>query len=116
MIVLVCGSRTYNNISAVSRELKALMPIDVIFEGGATGADTIAAIWGGENGVTVKTIKAKWKEYGLGAGPIRNTEMLEEAKPDIVLAFTNDLMGSKGTKDMVDKANRAGYLVKLIAK
>ena len=49
-------------------------------------------------------------KYWKAAGPARNREMLKE-KPDIVLAFHNDIEKSKGTKDMVMAANKAGIIV-----
>lgn len=50
---------------------------------------------------------AKWKEFGRAAGPIRNQQMLDEGKPELVLAFHDDLENSKGTKDMVGRAMKA---------
>jgi hypothetical protein len=52
---------------------------------------------------------ADWKRYGNAAGAIRNTQMLVEGKPDIVLAFpTGRLSITKGTKNMVQQARKAG--------
>jgi hypothetical protein len=39
---------------------------------------------------------------------------LDEGKPDLVLAFHNDIEHSKGTADMVRRAARAGVRVEVI--
>jgi len=52
---------------------------------------------------------ADWKRYGYKAGPIRNKQMLVEGKPDVVLAFPRgSLSETRGTKDMVKQARKAG--------
>jgi hypothetical protein len=121
MRVLVCGSRYWTDVAAIYHELYALVAglqgkesIEII-EGGATGADSIAARYCRE--VLKKEpleFPAEWKVYGNAAGPIRNKQMLDEGKPDLVLAFHSDLEHSRGTKDMVRQARAAGVLVRLI--
>ena len=64
-------------------------------------------------GVPVEVYPADWTRYGKPAGPIRNRQMLNEGKPDMVIAFHDDLSVSVGTKDMVDIANAAGLPVRL---
>jgi hypothetical protein len=39
-------------------------------------------------------------DFGRSGGPKRNQQMLEEGKPDLVLAFP----GGRGTADMVRRA------------
>ena len=46
-------------------------------------------------------------EIGKRAGPLRNQRMLDEGKPDLVVAFP----GGGGTKDMVRRAVKAGVSV-----
>ena len=53
---------------------------------------------------------ANWKKHGRAAGPIRNKQMLEEAKPDLVIAFP----GGAGTANMVKQAREAGVKVEII--
>jgi hypothetical protein len=45
---------------------------------------------------------ANWGRYGPAAGPIRNTQMLIEGRPELVVFFP----GGDGTKDMVEKARK----------
>ncbi len=78
----------------------------MVIEGGARGADRLCRLWCREKGIHVATVEALWDFYDNGAGPIRNSAMLQ-LKPDIVLAFP----GGNGTKDMVKKAKAAGLTV-----
>lgn len=78
-----------------------------IIAGGADGADSLAASWAAVENVNYKEYKADWYQYGKAAGPIRNKRMLEEGKPDLVIAFP----GGKGTANMVALAKGAGIEV-----
>ena len=113
MRVLVCGGRDFNDSNLLYDTLSDLhrrTPITMIIEGGASGADTLAHCWG-KDFSQVKTFKADWDKYGRSAGPIRNKQMLDEGKPDLVVYFHLDLDSSKGTKDMVTRATKAGIPV-----
>lgn len=66
---------------------------------------------GRELGIPVEEYPANWDKWGPKAGPIRNSEMLEKGKPDMIWAFHDYLDTSKGTKDMVKKAATAGVSV-----
>jgi hypothetical protein len=103
LTVLVCGSRSFNDRARVYRALDGL-PVVHLVHGGASGADAIADEWAKERRIPVQAFPARWKEYGAAAGPIRNTQMLRQAKPDVVVAFP----GGKGTRDMCKKAAREG--------
>lgn len=117
MRVLVCGSRTFEDEFVVDAALTGVcMESDsyafdnfVIVEGGARGADHLAATWAAANpGVRVEEYPADWAKHGKAAGPIRNELMLANAQPiDLVLAFVDKpLVESKGTYDMVRRAKR----------
>lgn len=105
MRVLVCGGITFDNWKTVHRELSGIGPT-VIIQGGAPGADRLAAKYADVNGVPLVTYPALWSR-GKKAGPERNAFMLEDSRPDIVVAFP----GGRGTQDMVDRARKAGLLV-----
>lgn len=54
---------------------------------------------------------ADWEKHGKAAGPIRNALMLEEGKPDLVLAFKDGFdwqFKRGGTEHMVRIAKAAG--------
>lgn len=110
MRVLVCGGRDYENFDVVRATLDSLKP-SLIIEGGAAGADYCAAHWATKTGVPIRTFPADWKSHGRAAGPIRNQQMLDEGKPDLVVAFP----GGRGTADMIRRARAAGVPVQEIA-
>lgn len=110
MRILVCGGRDYNDAEAVNAALDAVhrkRGITCIIEGGATGADTLARQWAVATGIDIRTFYANWKLYGKAAGPLRNSQMLDEGRPDGVVAFP----GGRGTDDMVRQAQAAGLTV-----
>lgn len=109
--VLVCGDRAWRERDYLERLLDAYHaanPISLVIEGHARGADVMAFLWAESRGVPVQAFPADWARYGRAAGPIRNREMLNEGRPDVVIAFHRDLSRSKGTADMVKIARQAG--------
>jgi hypothetical protein len=102
----VTGGRDYADEACVEAWLNALTP-SIIAEGGASGADRLAAIWAHDNDVRCETFPAHWSLHGRAAGPIRNQQMLDEFNPDVVLAFP----GGRGTADMVKRAHAKGVRV-----
>lgn len=107
--VLVCGGRSYANRGGVFEVLDAAHaanPIIALIHGNAKGADALADEWAIGKCETL-TFTPLWEEHGPAAGPRRNQKMLEDGKPDIVIAFP----GGKGTADMVRRARLAGVPV-----
>lgn len=99
--ILVCGSRDWNDFGKIKMTLLSCTKDDVVIHGGCRGADNIAGFIAKKMGLKVEVYKADWSTYGKGAGPIRNQQMLDEGKPDIVYAFHPDIENSLGTKDMI---------------
>ena len=84
--------------------------IELVIHGGCSGADELAGEWAKANMVpeaTYPVLPEEWKAFGRSAGPMRNTRMLRDAKPDGVVAFP----GGRGTADMVRQAEAAGVKV-----
>lgn len=109
-IIIVCGSRHYTDIAFVYRALDyiaARRVIDMLVEGGQTGADRFAREWAISRGIPHHTEEADWGYYGRAAGPIRNNKMLLDWHVDGVVAFRGD----RGTRDMTSKAEAAGVPV-----
>jgi YspA, cpYpsA-related SLOG family len=106
MRVLVCGGRDFEEWSSVQQLLTEVKPT-VVIQGGAPGADRLAAKWADINGVPLVTYPALWTQ-GEKAGQTRNAFMLADSRPDLVLAFP----GGVGTADMVSKAEAAGVPVR----
>lgn len=131
MRVLVCGGRNYadknrlfkvlddfcieKNLRYACDEYGNWLAKDIhIIHGGASGADDLADQWAVVNWVTFsefKVTKEDWVKQGKAAGPLRNQRMLDEGKPDIVIAFP----GGPGTADMCARARKAGIEVREIA-
>jgi hypothetical protein len=114
--ILVCGGRDFDNKEFVFDRLDMLDGkldgIDVIINGGAKGADTLATRWAKIRGIDVVTFEAKWKTYGKSAGAIRNAQMLTDGKPDLVVAFP----GGKGTINMIRQAKKKGITILVVSK
>lgn len=111
MRVLVCGSRDWTHESPIRRALSVLDSDSVIIHGAARGADKIADKIAREFGMDVEPYPADWSK-GLSAGPVRNQKMLDEGKPDKVIAFP--LPQSRGTWDMINRARKAGVPVQVV--
>lgn len=127
MRVLVCGGRDYGWIDKENHIGFNQVEYDLMEEelnmvtnpahggkwsfelicGMAVGADTMAYNWAKRHGVEVHEFPADWNQYGKRAGYIRNKQMLDEGKPDLVIAFP----GGKGTAMMVNLARQAGVKV-----
>lgn len=121
--VLICGGRTFtdriffmNKLDEIAQKRFPRTISDkygnflfdvIIISGGASGADTLAIDWAVNNWCLFHEYKADWKKYGRAAGLIRNKEMLEKEKPDLVIAFP----GGKGTKNMINLARKANVEV-----
>lgn len=112
MRVLVCGSREWTDERAVRRFLAFLTDRDTVIHGAARGADMLADKVARGKRCDVEAFPADWEAYGKKAGYLRNAEMLEEGRPDIVVAFGR----GKGTDMMVDLAEKAGKTVYRITK
>lgn len=128
--IIVCGGRSYGGVphdvpgglrqtyeNAAQRERDRLrqildaavsrLDLRYLAIGDATGADALAAEWAERRGMPFKVWAADWDALGNAAGPARNQLMLDEAKPDFVIAFP----GSKGTRNMCGLAEKAGVTV-----
>ena len=112
--VLVCGGRHFDDDRLLCHTLERIElehGISCIISGCATGADSLAIGWAYDDVrhpvIAVERYPANWREHGRLAGPIRNSVMLRDGKPDLVVAFD----GGRGTADMVKKARAAGVRV-----
>jgi hypothetical protein len=117
MRILVCGGRDFFDEERAFAELDAIAPTYVIEGGQRTrnvhgeiigGADFLAYRWASARDVPGCTYDADWTSHGRAAGPIRNQQMIDDGKPDLVVAFP----GGRGTADMVRRAKAAGIPVR----
>ena len=112
MRLLVCGDRNWTDKEAIICRLQDLLP-QVVIEGEARGADSIARDVAYMLGIKVLAYPAKWAEYGRVAGMIRNQQMINDGNPNMVLAFHDHISESKGTADMLRRASRAGIPIEV---
>ena len=112
--ILVCGGREYADKAKVYQTLDALLSDNPsvlhIIHGAARGADSLAAAWASSRGIAATAYPAKWDIHGRSAGFVRNTQMLQEGQPHLVVAFP----GGAGTAMMIRIARSAGVTVKEI--
>ena len=114
MRILVCGGRHFADRDLLARTLAPYKPDPPIaasehkiIHGGASGADRLAREWCEVFGVPYREFPAEWNRHGRRAGPVRNQRMIDEGRPDLVIAFP----GGRGTADMVWRARAAGIPV-----
>lgn len=124
--ILVCGGRKYGDQDRVNRILDAAVErlgLAELIHGAAPGADSLAAEWARTRGVPARAFPAHWSDihrpgavvrrlssgrlYDAAAGQVRNQRMLDEGRPDIVIAFP----GGTGTAGMIRIARAAGVRV-----
>ena len=103
---LICGGRDFTDRAVFDDAMGDLLGVKgcprKIVHGAARGADALAAEWGVRHALAVAFIAADWTSHGKAAGPIRNQRMLDEHKPNLVIAFP----GGRGTSDMVSRAKK----------
>jgi hypothetical protein len=113
MKVIIAGSRTFNDYSLLcdvcNHMLQNQNEIEIV-SGGANGADKLGEKYANEKGYIIKQFIPNWEKWGKSAGYIRNQEMAEYA--DALIAFhCNE---SRGTKHMIDLANKYALKVKVV--
>lgn len=112
----VVGSRTYKSPNHPKRLLELVLalsgPIFSIVSGGARGVDSWASEAAVDLGLRLTEHNADWDRYGRSAGFRRNQMIVDSS--DLLIAFWD--FNSKGTRDTVVKALRAGKPVFLVSK
>lgn len=123
MIVAVTGGRDFKDKRVVNINLSAIhqfTPISWLVYGNASGADTLAASWASIRGIPLWPFDADWEGidapgavikkrkdgrlYNALAGHWRNIEMLDVAKPKLLLSFP----GGRGTAHCTKEAIKRG--------
>ncbi len=111
--VVICGSRHWIDSDAIQDRVCLLPAGSVVIHGGACGADALAGRWAQFYGHDEVVFPADWEGNGKAAGPMRNQRMVDDGRPDRVIAFR--LAGrSPGTDDMIRRAVRAGIPVEVV--
>lgn len=125
MRVLVCGGRHLSNVGFIEHNLEEyhrIYTFSLVITGAQRewnrslrqwiGADWLALEWAQRREINFVGIPAKWTLYARQAGPMRNSQMLLDWRPELVIAFP----GGAGTADMVRKARAAEIEVVEIAR
>lgn len=120
MRVLVCGGRDFSDKKMLVHALDKFhvsIGISLLIQGGQRkwdkesrrwiGADWLASEWARWREIAFVTDPAKWTSEGKSAGPIRNSRMLDNWRPEFVIAFP----GGNGTADMISQATKEGLRV-----
>ena len=102
MKLLVCGGRDYNDYGRVERAIKVIQDnysafVTGIISGNARGADRLGEEYAAKNDLELEVYPAQWNKYGKRAGWLRNIQMAEEGKPNVILAMP----GGRGTDMMI---------------
>ena len=114
MRVLICGGRNFSDEKFARETLDCLHrehTFTHVIEGAARGADRLAGEWARARSIPLTEYPADWARLGRRAGPNRNEQMLQNGKPDLVIAFP----GGRGTAHMVRISLDAGVKVIEIA-
>ena len=108
MKTIIAGSRTITSIDTIKKSIKISgFEISEVVCGGANGVDLLGKQWADSMNIPVRLFPADWHSYGKSAGAIRNAQMGEYA--DALIAVWDGK--SRGTKNMIDVANRKGLAV-----
>lgn len=126
--IIVAGSRDFKDYDLLSDTLMKYLgdmddadivdtPGQVVFiSGTAKGADTLGEQFAYTWGYRVKRFPANWDLYGKRAGYLRNEQMAKYAVADenygVLFAFWDG--DSRGTKHMIDLANKHGLEVHVV--
>ena len=113
MKVIIAGSRNFNDYNLLKTSCDNLLTqftnIEIV-SGTARGADKLGERYAREKGYDIKEFPANWDKHGKSAGYIRNDEMAQYA--DMLIAFWDGT--SKGTKHMIDLANKRSLKVEIV--
>lgn len=108
MRTIIAGSRTCTDFRHVEHAMRQCgWTPTVVLSGMARGVDKLGEKWAKENGIKIEYYQAAWDTQGKRAGYIRNERMAKNA--DALVAVWDG--ASKGTKHMIDLANKLGLKV-----
>lgn len=116
--LIVCGDRHYPYYRTILEALRRERDnIESVIEGEARGADILSRMACKSLGITCIKFPGDWEKFGLYAGSIRNSEMLEELLKwkgeKEIWAFHLNLSSSSGTKNMVGQGKKMGITCRL---
>ena len=112
--VAIVGSRNFTDYiqfkEIVDNYISEIGDVDMIISGGCSGVDSMAEKYADEHHIAIKIFPANWTKYGKRAGPIRNTEIVNDCTHLLALPSKS----SVGTKDSINKAKHLKKSVKIV--
>lgn len=121
--VIIAGSRYFNDYALLKKSAieiitkKTMFPdLTRIISGGARGADILGERFANEIGLEISRFIPDWDSIGKRAGYVRNETMakfaVENGNDGMLIAFWDG--ESRGTKHMIDLANKHGLEVHVV--
>ena len=111
--VIIAGGRNFHDYELLclkcDKALSQQLEVEIV-SGTAYGADKLGERYANERGYSIKRFFPNWEKHKKSAGFIRNEEMAIYA--DALIAFWDG--ESKGTKHMIDLAEKHGLKIKTI--
>ena len=111
MRCLIMGDNIIDNYHLIVKELNFLTDEDHVLTNGGTGAGRLIQRYCETNEIYCEVIKPDWDELGAMAG-FKNNDDLFDLKPEYVFLFWNGEF--VGTKDVFEKAQRAGIKTTIV--
>lgn len=108
--VIIAGGRDFKDYETLYEECNRILENYITFRtvhvisGTAKGADCLGERFAKERNLHTILMPAQWKRYGKSAGVKRNEEMAKIA--DAAIIFWDGK--SRGTKNMIDQAEKKG--------
>jgi len=100
MRTIIAGSRTIiDSLELQKAILDSKFVITEILCGGAQGVDRLGEKYAFSHDLPIQYFLPNWKQHGKAAGPIRNSEMAENADA-LILVWDGS---SRGSQDMLNK-------------
>lgn len=110
MRLMLCGGRHFEDVQVIQQELARLhaeQPVTVLIHGSASGLGAAAEAWARRNDIHIVRYPPNWELHGKKAESMRNAFMIQDSRPDLVLAFP----GGRHTADLVRRAGAANIAV-----
>lgn len=110
MRLLICAGRHYADTLMCERVLDAYRDIkcvQVLIHGASQFLGNVLEDWAREHEIDVVRYPPNWKKHGKQAERQRNQFMLNDSRPDVVIA----LPGGDDTRELILQARAAGIHV-----
>ena len=118
MNLIIAGERDFDDYALLCKSLDHLLKNTdkstiTVFSGQAKGADYLGERWAKSKNprILIRQFPADWDKHGKKAGILRNQEMLDAGASHLVAFWDKS---SRGTKDMIDRATKAGIVVRVV--